>query len=168
MNKKISKLEKAFNIASDKVDSFDVDESTNDIILSNGEYSVDDYSGPVSLAEDGQMFELLELKEDFLSVKCNIQALIRKGQRLLDQALESPDASISPRQIEAITGLSTAIGTQCKTLAELYTEIEKIGANRKGKSINQTQGTVNNNTAIFVGDTSQLLNTIKEHHVKDV
>jgi len=153
---KLGKLEETFNIASEKVEKI-----SQEITISAGDYEMIDSDIDDSLTADGKVFELTELKRDFIRTKRHLQALIEKGQTLMDACLEQPESYQEPRMIEAISRLSETVGKQIKFITELYLDIADMEMKREKNSANSTTpegSTFVNGNAIFVGSTSELMN----------
>lgn len=132
----------------------------------------DDQFMALELSEDGSIFELLELKSDFIMVKRNLKRLITHGQTIFDQTLTLDIADLKASQIEAIASLSNSINQNLMDLVGLYKIIVEIEQARRGNpgptaygQNNVVQGNLNQ---VFVGNAAEALQEINKAKIKVV
>ena len=112
------------------------------------------------------------LKQDFLLVRNNIIKLINTGQRILDAVSVLDVSDIKASQLQAIAQLQTALGQNIRSLVATYKEIAEIEKLRIRETKveatpNINTGTVTTNNIVFSGDSSQLLDLIKQNTINN-
>ena len=81
---------------------------------------------PAKLDEFEEVFTLELLKQDFMSMRVSILAVINKGQKILDdvEILEISDMKAS--QLEALSSLQRSTGENIKLLMGIYKDIISV------------------------------------------
>lgn len=163
--KRLKKVEAIFDAAQEVVKSvtFNEETKTTDITLHPDGYEIDD----VGEIEDGKVFDLMELKKDFISIKRNLQKLIRQGQNMMESVGFMDLEEMPAARIEAISKLSNVISLQLKMIVEVYKDITEIEKTRAPVSAlpGIIPGAVHgdfNQQIIFAGDSASLLKHLKE------
>lgn len=173
---KIEALEKKLNIATSLIEELDIEDC--DIVPPNMAQSitvVEPIDGTINLPstdvkQQEEVFSIDALKTDFVLIRQNLLKLITTGQRILDSASLIDVADMKASQLTALSSLLETVGSHCRTMVDIYkqiSEIEKIRMCTTGKSpegVNQinTGNTINNTQIIYTGDTSNLLDYIKQ------
>ena len=168
MNVKLENLEKKLNIANDLIDELNIEEfeimPLELMVLENSKENTSNSD------EKFEVFTLDTLKSDFICIRQNVMKLITSGQRILDSTSLIDVSDLKASQLMAIATLLKTIGENSKTLIDIYkqiVEIEKLRVKEKVPEPTQTaminSGTVVNNQILFNGDTSQLLEFIKDN-----
>ncbi len=111
-----------------------------------------------------KLFEMNELRSDFLLSRQNLQALLSRCQSLMEQVPKLDINDMKASQIDAIASLSNAITTQLQLMTSSYkvlAEIENLrNPTPKGVNVGKTEI---QNQAVFVGSNSELLKLLKEN-----
>lgn len=180
MNKKFELLEKKLNIANELMDELTFDdleiEDIEDVENSTGtELQLIEPTNielmPVNL-EDGaiEIFSIEHLKTDFLMIRQQVQNLILSSQRTLNTVSLLDVADLKPAHLTAIASLQKTLGDNLELMVKLYrqiADIEKMRAKNKGNQAGGgtavNNGTVVNNNIIYSGNTSDLLDFLKEN-----
>lgn len=167
--KQMEKINSIFNTSNQEIDSMDIGLKENQIVVIKPEkYDLtDDQFKALELSEDGSVFELLELKSDFIMVKRNLKRLIHHGQTLFDQTASLDMEDLKASQITALSELSNSINRNLMDLVGLYKTIVDIETIRRGNpgptaygQNNLIQG--NLQQQIFVGNAADALKQIKK------
>lgn len=171
--KKMEKIEKIFTEAETVLGDLEIlepkvvsdrppglDALSNKIDEQLVQYDIED----AALVKDGNVFELDDLKKDFLMVKRNLHKMIRRGQTMMDttQYMDLEDSTAG--KIMAIAQLSTSISMNLKMLIEIYKDIVDIEKTRRPEVPGVISGAVSgdvNQNIIFSGDTAELMRYIK-------
>lgn len=130
---KLKQLEKRFNIAAEVVAEMvgDVEELEEDLTT---ELAISDHQLlPATIPDnipEGQVFSIELLKQDFFSMRQNIQSLIAIGQNILRQASVLDLADMKASQLDALTSLQATLGGNMKLLIDLYKQIIDIEKGR--------------------------------------
>lgn len=172
---KFEQLEKKLNIATELIDELNIDDlavvlpSSKDVV----EAEVVDCGELVPVSEnDREIFSLESLKSDFIMIRQNVMKLIANGQRILDSASLLDVSDMKASQLTALSNLQETLGNNMKLMVGIYKEICEIEKMRIGITGSKQEGSVqiatgnnitNNNTIVFAGDTTQLLDIIKEN-----
>lgn len=157
-------LEKKLNIATELVDELDI--SSHEVMVMP---TIDD---TLVTLDSNEVFSIDSLKSDFILIRQNVMKLITTGQRILDTASVLDISDLKAAQLSALSTLQQTIGSNLKLMVSIYKEIceiEKMRIGISGKvpegSVQQiNSGNTNHNTIVFAGDTSALLDIIKENH----
>jgi hypothetical protein len=118
----------------------------------------------LALVKDGNIFELDDLKKDFLMVKRNLHKMIRRGQTMMDsmEYMDMEDATAT--KVMAIAQLSTSISLNLKMLIEIHKDIVDIERARRpdipGVIHGAVEGDVHQNI-IFAGNADELMKHIR-------
>lgn len=166
MNKKLENLERKLNIASDLIKEFEVDE--------NLPMEISEVSVPMIAEEiNNDVFELNNLRSDFMLIRQNVLKLISTGQRFMESVSIVDPSDLKASQIQAISGMHETLGNNLKLLIDLYkqiADIETLRNKRVGKlntESNQTISTgntiTNHNQIVFAGTSDDLLKVIKDN-----
>lgn len=166
MNKKLENLERKLNIATDLIKEFEVDE--------NLPMEISETPVPMVIDEiNNDVFELNNLKSDFMLIRQNVLKLISTGQRFMESVSIVDPSDLKASQIQAISGMHETLGNNLKLLIDLYKQIADIETLRNKRSsklnteANQTISTgntiTNHNQIVFAGTSDDLLKVIKEN-----
>lgn len=166
--KKFEKLEEKFNIANDLVHELSI--AVEEVGMP-AVYEGEVLPPAVIIEEDVKIFEMEGLKSDFILIRSNILKLINNGQRILDTASVVDVSDLSAKHLEALASLQQTIGNNLKLMIDCYKQIADIEKLRQkenkfkgGETLGgQTAGTIVNNQILFNGDTSALLDLIKQN-----
>lgn len=121
---------------------------------------------------NNEVFSTDSLKSDFIMIRQNVMKLITTGQKILESASVLDIGDLKAAQLTALSQLQMTLGSNMKLMVDLYKEICEIEKMRMGISGKIPDGsmkqlnsgnTVTNNI-VFSGDTSSLLDIIKENH----
>lgn len=159
-NKRIKRAAKIFANAQSTIDSLDIRDDGK-MLIKVGEPA----PMPITpIGENGELFELEEIKTSFIEVRRGLQQLIHKGQRLMNQTGSMDLKDMTASQVEAIATLSSTISNQMESMLSMYRTLIYVEKERKrnntpdpsslqvsGDNTHVTQNTV------FVGDTAELL-----------
>lgn len=154
-------LEQKLNIANELIDELDLDMPTELIEVVKYE--------TVPVDNRFEVFTLESLKSDFVAIRQHIMKLILSGQRILETASLMDVSDLKAPQIMALSSLQKTLGDNSKLLIDIYRqigEIEKLRSKERPPEPNGSivnSGTVVNNQILFNGDTSQLLDFIKQN-----
>lgn len=155
--KKIAKLEKIFDAAETAIQEISVDDEGNQIY----ELAPEGWERTeIEEVKDGNVFDLTELKKDFILAKRNLYTLIRKGQMLMNGIDELDLEEMTGTKIMAIAQLSTSVSGQLKMLVEIYKDIADIEKTRRPEIPGVVAGAVQgdlNQSIVFAGDTAELM-----------
>lgn len=101
---------------------------------------------------------LENLNDDYELARQNIQSLVKKGQKNLDELLELASKLEHPRAYEVVAQYLKVLGEQSVNLIELSKKVEQTKdiSEKKGKAQNVT------NNAYFMGTTTELLEKLEE------
>jgi hypothetical protein len=162
MNTKLERLEKKFNIASDMIKEFEI----NDTILVPTVMDLKEVTEP-----NTEIFDVVNLKQDFQLIRTNILGLITTGQRILNSVSILDPSDMKASQIQAVSDILKTVGENSKILFDLYKQMAEIESlrNKKSKFVepaNQTISTGNNittNQILFTGSSDELLKLIKDN-----
>lgn len=167
MNKKLENLERKLNIASDLIKEFEIDE--------NLPVEINDAPVPAVYENgkiDNDVFEIDNLKSDFMLIRQNVLKLINMGQRFMETVSLVDPSDLKASQIQAISGMHETLGNNLKLLIDLYKQIADIETLRNKRSskiaseANQTISTgntiTNHNQILFAGSSNDLLTAIKD------
>lgn len=159
--RKIAKIEKIFNAAETAVQEITIDEEGNQTY----EMAPEGWERlEIEEVKDGNVFDLTDLKKDFILAKRNLYTLIRKGQMLMNGIDDLDLEEMTGTKIMAIAQLSTSVAGQLKMLVEMYKDIADIEKMRRpdipGVIHGAVQGDLNQNI-VFAGDTSELMKYLK-------
>lgn len=188
MNTKLEILEKKLNIANGLIDELNFDDievpdsrddELKDILIDDTPVVVPEICTELSTevldSEETkfEVFTLENLKTDFLLIRNNIIKLVNSGQRILDTASLLDVSDMKAQQLQAIASIQQTLGNNLESLVKIYkqiVEIEKLRSKEKKTDSNPANGstlvnsgTVVNNQIMFNGDTSQLLDFIKQN-----
>jgi hypothetical protein len=98
----------------------------------------------------------IDLKKDYEYTRANLYSLIEKGQEAINGILELAGESDSPRAYEVAGQLIKSVGDVSDKLMDLQKKLKDV----EETSV-KTTNTVNN-TALFVGSTSELSKILKQ------
>ena len=169
-NDKFEILEKKLNIASELIEELNIDDLTVNLPSAH----VETAELMVVPENEKEIFSIESLKSDFILIRQNVLKLIGTGQRILDSAALLDISDMKASQLTALSNLQETLGNNMKLMVGIYKEICEIEKMRLGicgkaeGSVQQiaTGNTINNNTTVvFSGDTSQLLEIIKENQI---
>jgi hypothetical protein len=162
-------LEKKLNIATELIDELDIESHELSMLP-----SIDITPSIVASvsADSHEIFSIDSLKSDFILIRNNVMKLITTGQRILESASVLDVGDLKPATLSALATLQQTVGSNLKLMVSIYKEIceiEKMRLGISGKvpdgSVEQRHGsTTTNNTIVFSGNTSALLDIIKENH----
>ena len=161
--KSLQILEDKLNIATDLIDKLDIEDY--DIIPSVPmEITTKSSSGE-------EVFSIDALKSDFMLIRQNVIKLVATGQRILDSASIIDISDMKASQLSALSSLQETLGNNLKLLVNIYREIceierMRLGMTGKPSTIPSAQQINSGNTInniVFSGDTSSLLDIIKQH-----
>ena len=160
-SKRIAKLERIFDAADTAVQTIETDmegQETYELAPEGFECM------EIEEIKDGNVFDLKELKQDFILVKRNLQSLIRRGQNLM-QTVDGADVEeMNGSKIMAIAALGTSVAQQLKMITEIYRDITEIEKSRRGSVPGVIEGAVHgdvNQNIIFAGDTASLMKHLR-------
>jgi len=155
-DKTFNRLSEEFNIIEEKVTR--VDNETKDIVLTTDDYEVEEISEKdlqVMNKDSGkiELFDLIDLKKDFVLARRNLQNLVRRGRDLFN-SLSTGDADVmSGSRIEGISNLMANITKTIETTMVMYERVVKVERERnnlpdqpgmnigKANTVNIIQGT---------------------------
>lgn len=165
-NKRIKRAAKIFANAQSTIDSLDIRDDGK-MLIEVGEPA----PMPITpIGENGELFELEEIKTSFIEVRRGLQQLIHKGQRLMNQTGSMDLRDMTASQVEAIAALSATISNQMESMLSMYRTLIYVEKERKKSNVpEQGQLTVtgdNTNvtqTTVFVGDTAELLKHLNQN-----
>lgn len=166
MNTKLERLERKLNIATDLIKEFEVDE--------NLPMEISEAPVPMVAEEiNNDVFELNNLKSDFMLIRQNVLKLISTGQRFMESVSIVDPSDLKASQIQAISGMHETLGNNLKLLIDLYKQIADIETLRNKRSsklnteANQSISTgntiTNHNQIVFAGTSDDLLRLIKDN-----
>lgn len=170
-------LERKLNIATELIDELNIEEYeivAPDYNTSTELVAVDTTNTELVTVDKQEVFTIEGLKQDFILIRQNVMKLITTGQRILDSASLLDVADMKAAQLNALSSLQETLGNNLKLLVNIYKEICEIEKMRLGVSGKVPDGSVqqlntgtitNNNTIVFSGDTSQLLDIIKQNQI---
>jgi hypothetical protein len=167
---KFDLLEKKLNIANTLLDELEIDDYCIEPTIPQVYVPSDNLPSTIVEESTSEVFSMETLKNDFTIIKQTLHKLILSGQRVLDSTSVLDPSDMKGSQISAIAMLIQTIGANSKLMIDIYKEIAmiektRLSANPKdqGQPGMVNQGTVVNNQILFSGDTSQLLDFIKEN-----
>lgn len=155
MTKRQTKIENIFNAAEEVIENLEVDDEKL-ITMGPASYEIDEVG---DIEETDTVFEVMELKKDFIMVKRNLQKLVRQGQNLMDGVGIMHLDDMNGAQMSGIAQLSDVIGNQLKMMIEMYKDISEIERNKKPQNPlvpGNVTGDLNQNI-LFTGTTADLL-----------
>ena len=162
---KFEALEKKLGIASELIDELNIPEQ--DIILPELTTLP---STDIIEKEDFKVFELENLKSDFLLLRQNVLKLVNTGQRILDSASLIDIADMNPNMLKSLAEIQNSLGNNLNLLVNMYKSIAEIETSRnkhsKNKQLEPTAintGSITNNNIVFSGSSSALLDLIKQN-----
>lgn len=123
---------------------------------------VTDTSLPV--VQTVQQREEEDIKDDFELTKSNLKSLLAQGESALEHAIEVAKSSEHPRAFEVVSNMIKQLADVNEQLLNLYNKKKQLEKVEDKNQANSAQ-TINN-TAVFVGSTSEL-NRILENMNKD-
>lgn len=123
---------------------------------------VTDTSLPV--VQTVQQREEEDIKDDFELTKSNLKSLLSQGESALEHAIEVAKSSEHPRAFEVVSNMIKQLADVNEQLLNLYNKKKQLEKVEDKTQANSAQ-TINN-TAVFVGSTSEL-NRIIENMNKD-
>ena len=129
---------------------------------------------PIVVEEiNNDVFELNNLKSDFMLIRQNVLKLISTGQRFMESVSIVDPSDLKASQIQAISGMHETLGNNLKLLIDLYKQIADIETlrNKRGGKLNtetnqsiSTGNTItNHNQIVFAGTSDDLLKLIKDN-----
>lgn len=165
MNTKLERLEKKLNVASDLIKEFEVE----DVLPETREILPQDIE-----EKEEKIFELSNLRQDFMLIRQNILSLLDTGKRILNSVSVLDPSDMKASQIQAVSDVLKTVGENSKILFDLYKQMAEIESIRNGKGrgkfssepANQnisTGNTITNNQILFSGSSDQLLQLIKDN-----
>lgn len=160
--KKIENIFKEAEEIAENLEIEDIDEEEKNITLSVAGYEIEESIDP-ELLENKEIFEIKELKKDFIICKRTLYTIIRKGQQILSSAPCSTD-ELKASEIAALAQLSEVISKQLKMIVEMYKDIQdielKIKQMQSGINVPEGSNFTQNNNNVFVGRTDELMDII--------
>jgi len=135
MTKKFDKLDDAFNVESEIVESNQVDSTEKIEKLSS---AIDD------------------VKKDYEYTRGNLYSLIEKGQEAINGILELAQESEMPRAYEVAGQLIKNVADATDKLMDLQKKLKEVEEEK------QTRGPTNVTNALFVGSTAELAKLLKK------
>ena len=135
MTKKFDKLDDAFNVESEIVESNQVDSTEKIEKLSS---AIDD------------------VKKDYEYTRGNLYSLIEKGQEAINGILELAQESEMPRAYEVAGQLIKNVGDVTDKLVDLHHKMKKLKEDEPKSTKNIT------NNTMFVGSTADLQKLLKQ------
>ncbi len=115
---------------------------------------------------DVKLFEMTELRNDFLLSRSNLQTLLMRCQSLMDQVPQLNLSELKGTHIEAISSLSSSITNQISLMVSTYkvlAEIENLRSPKTTTTINAGKTEIQNQ-AVFVGSNAELLKLLRENN----
>lgn len=161
------KLEEIFELADEAIKSYTIDNETKLIEMKPDSYEVIE---DVDLGDENVMYEISELKADFIITKRNLKKLIRTGMDIMTSAGGLSALEMNGSQFQGIAAISTALTAQLKLMVELYKDIEEISKikrmadNPLMPNVGQVSGDFNQQV-IFTGSSADLLKELKKKDV---
>lgn len=158
IERQMKQINNIFKTSNDKIEVME-----NEIAVP-GDFDLMD-APSMELTNDGSVFDLVELKTDFIMVKRNLKKLIDSGQRLFDQTIGLDLEDLKAGQIAAIAELSNSINKNLMDLVNIYKLIVDIESVKRGS--NQVPGALNSgiqtlNQQVFVGNAADALKHINK------
>ena len=135
MTKKFDKLDDAFNVESEIIESNQADPTEKIEKLSS---AVDD------------------IKKDYEYTRANLYSLIEKGQEAINGILELAQESEMPRAYEVAGQLIKNVADATDKLMDLQKKLKEVEEERQAK------GPTNVTNALFVGSTAELAKLLKK------
>ncbi len=135
MTKKFDKLDDAFNVESEIVESKQTD-------------SIDKIEKLSSAVDD--------IKKDYEYTRGNLYSLIEKGQEAINGILELAQESEMPRAYEVAGQLIKNVADATDKLMDLQKKLKEVEEERQAK------GPTNVTNALFVGSTAELAKLLKK------
>lgn len=168
LNRKLAKINSIFETSNNELEIMDQRFAKDAITMPPMTTATldltDDQFMALELSEDGSIFELLELKSDFIMVKRNLKRLITHGQDLFDQIPKLDIDDLKASQIEAIASLSNSINQNLMDLVGLYKVIVEIEQARRGNpgpmGYGQNNHIQGNLQQVFIGNSAEALKHI--------
>ncbi len=111
-----------------------------------------------------RLFDLHEVRQDFVLAKRNLHKLLHRCQSLMDGTSGMDIVEMKASQIEAIALLSNSINMQIQNVVRLYkdlADIEQMRMPPELKKVGKEQD--EKTTAVYVGDSKSLLDIIEEN-----
>ena len=171
--KTLKKLEKQFNLAKDTIEEATSEVEVVEVVEAElvednagSELTVINPEDPEEDKPEFEVFGLPMLKEDFMMVRGQLMRLINTGQKIITEAGTLDIGDLKSSQIDALSSLQTALGSNLKLLIDIYDKINKIEAQKNSRSRGgqafiapqEGGGNVNVDKAIvFTGTTAELL-----------
>jgi hypothetical protein len=166
-----SLLEQKLNIASSLIEELTIDDC--DVFLPDA--TVESTTTTIATVGEpnNEVFATDTLKTDFAMIRQNVMKLIATGQRIVESASMIDVSDMTPQYLKSMSELQQTLGNNLKLLVELYSQVANIEKTRdRSKDKKQqaevpslvNQGSItNNNNLVFTGDTSELLEIIKQN-----
>lgn len=190
--KRLKKVEELFDVAQDVLETCQIpteenpksdvpEESENpsvEIVEAGESREVSEYSNPeIHLP---RIFNLEEVRYDFVSARRNLYKLIKHCQDLMDGVPSLDIVDMKASQIEAVSLLANSINNQIQTVMRLYKDMAEIEQMRMPpelkfleKRLSGSPGRPSNNKddssssesndAVYVGDSKSLMDIIEEN-----
>lgn len=163
-------LEKKLNIATNLIDELEIEEC--DISLPSLTDSDTKYEMVAADKNPNEVFSIDTLKSDFIMIRQNVMKLIATGQRVCDSASIVDVSDMKPSTLQAIAMLHQTLGSNIKLMVDIYKQIadiektrDKVRPKDEQPSSVTNSGTIVNNNIVFQGDTSELLDIIKQNQL---
>jgi len=182
---KLKALHEKFNMAENSINQMTEIIEVSEIIevLDEDLTSLDTYEIkepgehlPLELDKPEEVFTLDLLKQDFMSMRTNILAVISRGQGILDDTGSLDIGDMKASQLEALSSLQRSTGENIKLLMGIYKDIIAVekdkyvllrGLNQENLGSSQGQitvgqgGTVTQNV-IVAGSTHDILQLLED------
>jgi len=171
-SKKLKNIEDIFNAAEDALHDITIGEIVKDddtksiTVTAEVEYEIDTVTeDEMALTESGGIFELKDLKRDFIVTKRSLRKLTLQLQTMMDSAGELDVEDMSGQKVMAIAQIAAVTSQTLKDMIELYRSITEI---QNGLKVTQqpmqgmmVAGDLNQNI-IYAGNTADLLESLNE------
>lgn len=99
--------------------------------------------------------ESLDIEKDYNYSKKNLEEILETGKTAIKEALMLAQANDSPRAYEVLGGLIKTVGDVNDKLLDLQEKVKRLEETEHKES-----GFTTNNNAVFIGNTSELLETL--------
>ena len=163
--KRLKKVEELFGIAEEILEQTKIPENTEETAV---EIIPADYSTDLeeSNSEDKlpRLFNLDEVRHDFILARRNLFKLMKRCQDLMDQTTEFDITDMKSGQIEATATLANSVTAQIQLVMTLYKDLAQLEVLRTPPQLKNKESQDNpNSDIVFIGDSKTLVELIEEN-----
>lgn len=168
--KRLKKVEELFDIAQETLEECQLPpepEESTEIEVLPPENSTE-LGDPV---EEGnkelqlpRLFDLSEVRQDFMIARRNLNKLMLRCQNLMDGTEGFNIVEMKSSQVEAVALLANSINMQIQTVVRLYRDLAEIEKLRTPPELRGTGPRSDTKSdAVYIGDSKSLLDIIEEN-----